>query len=188
MIADDIIKAQLQKTLEQTSFSDLGAKYEGKVRDCYTRGGRRIIVVTDRISAFDVVLGTIPFKGQVLNQIAASWFEATAPLIPNHVLEVPDPTVMVATECKLLPVEFVMRAYLTGVTTTSIWYHYNKGGRTFCGHALPDGMKKNQRLEKVILTPSTKAEKGGHDESVAREQILAMGVLSPRDFDEAAAM
>jgi phosphoribosylaminoimidazole-succinocarboxamide synthase len=99
MISDDIIKAQLKKTLDKTSFSDLGAKYEGKVRDCYTRDGRRIIVVTDRISAFDVVLGTIPFKGQVLNQIAASWFEATKSLAPNHVLSIPDPTVMVATEC-----------------------------------------------------------------------------------------
>src|SRR5262249_48837411 len=118
---------------------------------CYTRSGRRIIVVTDRISAFDVVLGTIPFKGQVLNQIAASWFEATAPLTPHPVLAVPDPTLMVATECKLLPVEFVMRAYLTGVTTTSIWYHYERGARTFCGHKLPEGMRKNQKLEKAIL-------------------------------------
>src|SRR5215475_8690081 len=188
MIADDIIKAQLQKTLEQTSFSDLGAKYEGKVRDCYTRGGRRIIVVTDRISAFDVVLGTIPFKGQVLNQIAASWFEATAPLTPHHVLAVPDPTVMVATECKLLPVEFVMRAYLTGVTTTSIWYHYERGARTFCGHDLPEGMRKNQKLPKAILTPSTKAEKGDHDRSVSRAEVLQMGLLTEADFDQAADM
>jgi phosphoribosylaminoimidazole-succinocarboxamide synthase len=188
MISDDIIKAQLKKTLAQTSFSDLGAKYAGKVRDCYTRGGRRSLVVTDRISAFDGVLGTIPFKGQVLNQMAASWFEATAPLTPNHVLEVPDPTVMVATECTLLPVEFVMRAYLTGVTTTSIWYHYERGARPFCGPKLPEGMRKNQKLEKAILTPSTQAEKGDHDKSVSREEILAMGALSAEDFDRAAAM
>jgi phosphoribosylaminoimidazole-succinocarboxamide synthase len=188
MISDDILKAQLKKTLDKTSFSDLGAKYEGKVRDCYTRDGRRIIVVTDRISAFDVVLGTIPFKGQVLNQIAASWFEATAQLAPNHVVSVPDPTVMVATECKLLPVEFVMRAYLTGVTSTSIWYHYERGVRTFCGHKLPEGMRKNQKLEKAILTPSTKPEKGDHDKSVSREEILATGALTAEDFDKAAAM
>src|SRR5436853_6795392 len=124
MISDDIIKAQLKKTLDKTSFSDLGAKYEGKVRDCYTRDARRIIVVTDRISAFDVVLGTIPFKGQVLNQIAAAWFELSRSVAPNHVLSVPDAQVTVAIECKPLPVEFVMRAYLTGTTTTSIWYHY----------------------------------------------------------------
>src|SRR3954467_13787810 len=188
MVSDEVIRTQLTKTLEKTSFPALGAKYEGKVRDCYTKDGRRTIVVTDRLSAFDVVLGTIPFKGQVLNQMAAYWFEATKSLVPNHVLSVPDPQVMVAVECQTLPVEFVMRSYLTGVTSTSIWSHYQKGARTFCGHKLPDGMKKNQRLEKALLTPSTKAEKGGHDESVSREQILAMGVLSPADFDAAAAL
>jgi len=188
MVSIDVIKTQLPKTLQGTDFKDLGAKYGGKVRDCYTRDGKRTIVVSDRISAFDVVLGTIPFKGQVLNQIAAYWFDATKHLAPNHVLEVPDPTVMIATECQLLPVEFVMRSYLTGVTSTSIWSHYQKGARTFCGHKLPDGMKKNQKLEKAILTPSTKAEQGAHDESASREQILAMGALSARVFDEAAAM
>ncbi len=184
----DLIKAQLTKTLNQTSFDDLGTKYEGKVRDCYTRDGHRTIVVTDRISAFDVVLGTIPFKGQVLNRTAAYWFEATAELAPNHVISVPDPTVMLATECKPLPVEFVMRAYLTGVTSTSIWVHYESGSRRFCGHALPDGMHKNQKLERAILTPSTKAEKGDHDKSVSRQEILDLGVLSAADFDEAALM
>jgi phosphoribosylaminoimidazole-succinocarboxamide synthase len=188
MIADDVIKVQLRKTLEGTSFGDLGAKYEGKVRDCYTRDGRRTIVVTDRISAFDVVLGTIPFKGQVLNQIAAYWFDAAKQVAPNHIIDVPDPQVTVAVECKLLPVEFVMRAYLTGVTTTSIWYHYERGVRDFCGHKLPDGMRKNQKLEKAILTPSTKAEKGDHDKSVSREEILKLGVLTAKEFDEAAEM
>jgi len=188
MVAEDVIRAQLTSILEKTSFPKLGSKYEGKVRDCYTKDGKRIIVVTDRISAFDVVLGTIPFKGQVLNRIAAHWFELTKDLVPNHVLSVPDAQVTVAIECQLLPVEFVMRNYLTGVTSTSIWSHYQKGARVFCGHALPDGMKKNQRLEKAILTPSTKAEKGGHDESVSREQILAMGALSAADFDAAAEM
>jgi phosphoribosylaminoimidazole-succinocarboxamide synthase len=188
MVADDVIRAQLTRTLEKTSFPALGSKYEGKVRDCYTKDGKRTIVVTDRISAFDVVLGTIPFKGQVLNRIAAHWFQLTRDLVPNHVLSVPDPQVTVAIECQLLPVEFVMRNYLTGVTSTSIWSHYQKGARVFCGHPLPDGMKKNQRLDKAILTPSTKAEKGGHDESVSREQILAMGTLSAADFDAAAEM
>jgi phosphoribosylaminoimidazole-succinocarboxamide synthase len=166
----------------------LGKKYVGKVRDCYSKDGRRTIVVTDRISAFDVVLGTIPFKGQVLNQIAAYWFESTRQIASNHVISVPDPTVMVAVECELLPVEFVMRAYLTGVTTTSIWYHYQNGGRLFCGHKLPDGMRKNQKLDKAILTPSTKAAKGGHDQSVSRAEILAAGTLSADDFDRAGEM
>jgi phosphoribosylaminoimidazole-succinocarboxamide synthase len=191
MVSADVIKAQLGKTLagtEGADFAKLGAKYQGKVRDCYTSGGRRTIVVTDRISAFDVVLGTIPFKGQVLNQIAAYWFDISKHIAPNHVIEVPDPNVMIGTECTLLPVEFVFRSYLTGVTTTSIWYHYQRGARRFCGHTLPDGMKKNQRLEKAILTPSTKAEHGGHDQSVSREEILASGVITAKDFDDSAAM
>ena len=187
-IDEKVLRAQLTKTLDATDFSELGEKYEGKVRDCYVRDGKRTLIATDRISAFDVVLGTIPFKGQVLNQMAAFWFEATANLVPNHVINVPDPTVTVARECETLPVEFVMRSFLTGVTSTSIWTHYSKGGRTFCGHDLPDGMKKNQRLPKAILTPSTKAEKGFHDESVSRAQILELGALSATDFDQAADM
>jgi phosphoribosylaminoimidazole-succinocarboxamide synthase len=188
MISDDVIQAQLSRCLERTDFPTLGSKYEGKVRDCYTREGRRTIVVTDRISAFDVVLGTIPFKGQVLNQMAAHWFEASRSVAPNHVLAVPDPQVTVATECQPLPIEFVMRAYLTGTTTTSIWYHYERGGRHFCGHPLPDGMRRNQSLEAPLLTPTTKAEKGHHDENVSRQQILDMGLLSAQDFDAAAVM
>jgi phosphoribosylaminoimidazole-succinocarboxamide synthase len=188
MVDTNVIQAQLTKTLEGTDFPALGEKYEGKVRDCYIKDGRRIIIVSDRLSAFDVVLGTIPFKGQVLNQMAAYWFEITKDLVPNHVIEIPDPQVMVGVECQLLPVEFVMRDYLTGVTSTSIWSHYQKGAREFCGHKLPDGMRKNQRLEKAILTPSTKAEKGEHDRSVSREEILAMGVLKAAEFDEAAEM
>jgi phosphoribosylaminoimidazole-succinocarboxamide synthase len=188
MVSDDVIQAQLSRCLERTDFAALGSKYEGKVRDCYTREGRRTIVVTDRISAFDVVLGTIPFKGQVLNQMAAHWFEASRSVAPNHVLAVPDPQVMVATECQPLPVEFVMRAYLTGTTTTSIWYHYERGGRDFCGHRLPDGMRRNQPLEGPLLTPTTKAEKGHHDENVSRQQIVEMGLLAAQDFDAAALM
>jgi phosphoribosylaminoimidazole-succinocarboxamide synthase len=185
-IDEQLLRAQLGKTLDATDFPELGAKYEGKVRDCYVKDGKRILIVTDRLSAFDVVLGTIPFKGQVLNQMAAFWFEATADLVPNHVINVPDPSVMVARECQLLPVEFVMRAYMTGVTSTSIWTHYQNGARSFCGHDLPDGMRKNQALPKAILTPSTKAEKGDHDRSVSRAEILEMGVLSAEDFDRAA--
>ncbi len=187
-IDESLLRAQLGKTLDATDFPSLGEKYEGKVRDCYTKDGRRTLIVSDRLSAFDVVLGTIPFKGQVLNQMAAHWFELTRDLVPNHVISVPDPTVMIATECKLLPVEFVMRAYITGVTSTSIWTHYKNGARTFCGHDLPDGMKKNQKLPKALLTPSTKAEKGDHDKSVSRAEILEMGALPAADFDAAAEM
>jgi phosphoribosylaminoimidazole-succinocarboxamide synthase len=188
MLNEDAIRAQLHQTLDRTDFPELGAKYEGKVRDCYIRDDRRAIVVTDRLSAFDVVLGTIPFKGQVLNQMAAYWFAATADIAPNHVISVPDPQVMIGRECQLLPVEFVMRAFLTGVTSTSIWSHYQRGLRQFCGHDLPDGMRKNQRLARALLTPSTKAEKGEHDRSVSRAEILEMGLLGAAEFDQAAAM
>ena len=141
--------AALKQTLDSTPWTWL-PKYEGKVRDCYLNGNERIIVVTDRLSAFDAVVGTIPFKGQVLNQLAQFWFEHTRHIAPNHMLRVPDPNVMIARECTPLPVELVMRAYLTGVTSTSIWKAYEAGARTFCGHALPDGMRKNQPLPRPI--------------------------------------
>ena len=185
-VSNEILQQGLAHTLDATDLDDLGTKYEGKVRDNYSRDGKRYIVVTDRISAFDRVLGTLPYKGQVLNQLAAWWFEKTQDVAPNHVLDVPDPNVMVGVECEPLPVEMVMRGYITGVTSTSIWTHYEKGSRNFCGHELPDGLRKHQQLEQPILTPSTKAEKGGHDISASREEILAMGKISAADFDQAA--
>jgi len=186
-VSQDILREALGRTLEQTDFPALGAKYEGKVRDNYsTPDGRRYIVVTDRISAFDRVLGTLPLKGQILNRLAAWWFEKTAHVTPNHVRSVPDPNVIEAVECTPLPVEMVVRAYVTGVTSTSIWTHYAAGKREFCGNVLPEGLKKNQKLEAPILTPSTKADLGDHDVSASRAEILAMGRMTPADFDEAA--
>jgi len=190
---DGILERQLARTLErfdgaEVGLPGLGDKYEGKVRDCYSRDGQRIIVVTDRLSAFDVVLGTIPFKGQVLNQIAQHWFEATSEVAPNHVLSVPDPNVTIARECEPLPVEFVMRSYLTGTTSTSIWRAYERGDRTFCGHNLPEGLRQHEKLPAAILTPSTKAAKGEHDESVSREQLLERGVIGEQDFERGAAI
>jgi phosphoribosylaminoimidazole-succinocarboxamide synthase len=182
-----VLRAALAHPLERTDFDDLGKKYEGKVRDNYSMpGGRRAIVVTDRISAFDRVLGTLPLKGQLLNFVAAWWFEKTRSVAPNHVLSVPDPNVLLARECTPLPVEMVVRAYLTGTTSTSIWVHYTKGVREFCGHHLPDGMRKHQKLAEPILTPSTKAEKGDHDVSAARDVILELTKMPPADFDRAA--
>ncbi len=186
-VSDKTLHEALRATLDATDLDVLGKKYEGKVRDNYsTSDGRRYIVVTDRISAFDRVLGTLPFKGQVLNRIAHWWFERTREVAPNHLLSVPDPNVMVVRECTPLPVEMVVRAYLTGVTSTSIWTHYKNGGREFCGHPLPEGLRQNQRLPQPILTPSTKAPKGGHDVSASREEILKMGHISAADFDRAA--
>ncbi len=187
MVDREIFRKALPFALEHTALDALGKKYEGKVRDNYTTAdGRRYLVTTDRISAFDRVIGTLPLKGQVLNRLAAHWFEVTRDIAPNHVIDVPDPNVLVARECAPLPVELVMRAYVTGVTSTSIWTHYQKGVRVFCGHTLPDGLSKNQALPAPILTPSTKAEHGGHDISASREEILAMGQMSARDFDAAA--
>jgi phosphoribosylaminoimidazole-succinocarboxamide synthase len=186
MVDSATLRAALPLTLAETNFTDLGSKYEGKVRDNYTRGGKRIIVVTDRISAFDRVLGTVPFKGQVLNRLAAWWFEKTKAVAENHMIGVPDPNVLECVECTPVLVEMVVRAYATGTTSTSLWTHYERGVRVFCGHELPEGLRKHQRLPSPIITPTTKAPKGEHDVSGSREEILASGLVSPVDFDEAA--
>src|SRR3989344_6777753 len=169
MLSDSVLKNQLKYTLDKTNFK-IGKKFEGKVRDNYILDGKRVIITTDRISAFDRVLCTIPFKGQVLNQTAAFWFEKTKKIVKNHVIDVPDPNVMVVNECKPYPVEMVVRGHITGVTTTSAWYNYERGVRDFCGNKLPEGLKKNQKLGKPIITPSTKAEHGMHDQSISGEK------------------
>lgn len=188
MLSDLQIAAQIPFVLKGTDFPQLGEKYEGKVRDNYSRGDRRILIVTDRLSAFDRVITLVPFKGQVLNQIAQFWFENTADIARNHVIEFPDPNVVVARQCTALPVEMVVRGYITGVTSTSAWYHYERGERNFCGNVLPDGMRKDQKFDVPIITPSTKAEHGDHDESVSRERILERSIISPEQFDEMAEM
>jgi phosphoribosylaminoimidazole-succinocarboxamide synthase len=176
----------LRHPLERTEFA-WGRRYEGKVRDNYsTSDGRRILVVTDRVSAFDRILGTLPLKGQLLNFVAGFWFEKTRDVADNHVLASPDPNVLVAVECQPLPVEMVVRAYLTGTTSTSIWVHYARGERTFCGHPLPDGLREHEKLPEVLITPSTKAHDGGHDVSGSRADILRISGMSAQDFDTAA--
>ncbi len=185
-VDEAFLSQHLSQTLEATAFEGLGERYEGKVRDNYSAAGRRYIVVTDRISAFDRVLGTIPFKGQVLNQLAAWWFEQTKSVARSHFVRVPDPNVLECFDCEPLPVEMVVRAYITGSTSTSLWTHYAKGARVFCGHALPEGLRKNARLARPILTPATKAPKGEHDVSASREEILATGKITASDFDRAA--
>lgn len=188
-MARELFSKALEHPLLETNFTSLGRKYAGKVRDCYTTDdGRRIIVVTDRISAFDRALGVLPLKGQLLNHVARFWFERTRHIAPNHLIETPDPNVMIGRECQPLPVEMVVRAYLTGTTSTSIWVHYERGARTFCGHALPNGLRKHERLPEVIVTPSTKAAHGDHDVSASREEILAMTGMPAADFDRAAQM
>ena len=186
-LAPDTLRRGLALTLDQTAFPGFAARYEGKVRDNYsTRDGRRVIIVTDRISAFDRVLGTLPFKGQVLNGLAAYWFEQTRSIVPNHLLSVIDPSAMECVECEPLAVEMVVRGYLTGVSDTSILTAYQRGERVFCGHTLADGMKPHQRLPEPLLTPTTKAAHGQHDANVSREELLASRAVSAADFDRAA--
>jgi len=186
MLTRDQIQAQIQYCLNGTEFDFLGELYKGKVRDNYLQGNKRILVASDRLSAFDRVITTIPFKGQVLNQMAKFWFEYTEDIVKNHVIDFPDPNVVVAKECKALPVEMVVRAYLTGSSSTSVWTHYENGVREFCGNQLPDGMKKDQKFDVPILTPSTKAAHGDHDESVSRDELLERTDLSAEMFDKLA--
>jgi len=181
MLSNTILKNQLKYTLNKTNFK-IGKKYEGKVRDNYILNGKRIIITTDRISAFDRVLCTIPFKGQVLNQVSAFWFNKTKNIVKNHMISVPDPNVMVVKECKPYPVEMVVRGYITGVTATSAWHNYEKGVRNFCGNILPEDLKKNQKFDKPIITPSTKAEHGLHDESLSTGEILKRGLVDEKIY------
>ncbi|NQU40711.1 MAG: phosphoribosylaminoimidazolesuccinocarboxamide synthase [Lentisphaerae bacterium] len=186
MISEDRIRAQLDNVLEGTDCQALGDRIKGKVRDSYKLGARRVLVVTDRISAFDCVLGTVPFKGQVLNQLAAFWFEKTQDIVPNHVLSLPDPNVMVVRECEQLPLEFVVRGYITGVTKTSAWYNYERGVRNLCGNPLAEGLRKDQKFETPIITPTTKLEE--HDRNVSRTEAISEGLIDGETFDQAAAI
>jgi phosphoribosylaminoimidazole-succinocarboxamide synthase len=183
-IPETTLRAQLDHCLVETHFDDLGERYRGKVRDTYRTGdGRLVLVTTDRISAFDHILPQpIPFKGQVLNRLAAHFFRATHDIIPNHVLSVPDPNVTVALACEPIPIEFVMRGYLVG----HAWRVYRDGGRELCGIPLPDGLRQNAPLPAPILTPATKAAEG-HDEDISREEIIERGLLSAERFDRIAA-
>jgi phosphoribosylaminoimidazole-succinocarboxamide synthase len=183
-----LLRELTDHTLERTDFPELGERFEGKVRDSYVKGGLRTIIVSDRISAFDVVMGTIPLKGQVLNQVAAFWFEQLGDEIPHHLIEVPDPCVSIVKECELLPVEFVYRGYLTGSSSTSIWTAYERGERRYCGHDLPEGMQRHEPLREPLLTPTTKAEMGQHDELSSREELIASGAISEERYDEAASI
>jgi phosphoribosylaminoimidazole-succinocarboxamide synthase len=177
-LADDLLLDSLPP-----EFDALGQRYSGKVRENFSRDGERIIVVSDRISAFDVVLGTVPFKGQVLNGLAAYWFEVTGATFPNHMIAIPDPAAMRTIECEPIKIEMVVRAYLTGTSSTSIWRAYERGERVFCGHALPDGLRRHQRLPEILVTPTTKASKGEHDHNVSRAELIASGVIEGPLYD-----
>ena len=164
----------------------LPAKYPGKVRDTYEIGdGRLLLLTTDRQSGFDRLLGAIPCKGQVLNRTSLYWFEQTRGIVGNHVLSSPHANALIARKCKVLPIEFVARGYLTGSTDTSIWTQYQKGARNFCGHTLPDGMKKNEPLSQNIVTPTTKEKE--HDRPITAAEILSEGWLTEQQWAFASA-
>lgn len=170
----------LQHTFPGLDLAFLGPKHSGKVRDIFTRGDQLVLVTTDRISAFDHILGLIPFKGQALNQLSAFWFEQTQNIIGNYFIESPDPNVTLGRLCRPLPVEVVVRGYISGVTKTSLWYRYRQGERNIYGMDFPDGMRKNDALPEPIITPTTKAAKGGHDERITAKEIVDNGLVEAR--------
>ncbi|MDE2487791.1 MAG: phosphoribosylaminoimidazolesuccinocarboxamide synthase [Alphaproteobacteria bacterium] len=174
--------------LADVSLPGFSNHYRGKVRDTYgLSDGRIIIVASDRLSAFDRILAVIPHKGQVLTQTARYWFDRTADICPNHVLDYPDPNVVVGRRLTILPVEIVVRDYLAGTTGTSILTLYNQGRREMYGHTLPDGLRPNERLPKPIITPSSKAFDGGHDEPLTPDEILARGLLTREQWETVSA-
>ena len=179
---EEQIKTQLKNCLTETNLG-IGTKYVGKVRDRYETDNEYILVATDRQSAFDRVLAAIPFKGQVLSQTSAWWFEKTKHIVPNHVIDLPDPNVTVGKKCTVFPVEFVVRGYITGTTSTSAWTNYEKGVREFCGNILPEGLKKNQKFDSPIITPTTKSDE--HDESISPKEIVERGLMTQEDWDYA---
>lgn len=165
--------------LTDATMPELPRHYRGKVRDNYDLpDGRRILVATDRLSAFDRILTAIPLKGQVLTQIARHWFEATRDITPNHVIDYPDPNVVVCKHLTIMPVEVVVRDYLAGTTSTAIWTLYKKGARTLYGLRFPDGMRENQKLPETIITPTSKAAQGDHDAPLTRDEIIGRGLLT----------
>ena len=174
------IKREVDNTLIETNFPK-GVKKTGKVRDQYEFEDKIALITTDRQSAFDRVLASIPFKGQVLNLTSAWWFDKTKHIIPNHVLKIPDPNVTLAKKCKVFPIEFVVRGYITGSTSTSLWTVYDKGDREYCGNKLPEGLKKNQKLNKNMLTPTTKEEH--HDRPISPKDIVEEGWMTEEDWE-----
>ena len=176
----DRIKAELKNTLTETNL-DAKSKRTGKVRDQYEFDDKIILITTDRQSAFDRVLASIPFKGQVLNLTSAWWFEQTKHIIKNQVIDIPDPNITIAKKCKVFPIEFVVRGYITGSTSTSLWTVYKNGDREYCGNKLEEGLVKNQKLEQNMLTPTTKEE--DHDRPISPKEIVKEGWMTQEDWD-----
>jgi phosphoribosylaminoimidazole-succinocarboxamide synthase len=184
MISDANLRAQLPHTLRQLDLSGLGELYRGKVRDNYSRGDRIVMITSDRISAFDHVLGTIPFKGEVLSRLTSFWFDKVKDIAPTHIIDVPDPSVMVVKKAKPLPIEIVIRGYITG----SLWRDYEGGNRDAYGVAWAKGLRKDQKFDEAIITPSTKEEYGKHDMPISEQEILDKGIVPAATWHEATAV
>jgi len=177
----DYIKQQLNNTLNDVKLDVPGEYYKGKVRDNYHIDNKIVMVTSDRVSAFDHVLGTIPFKGQILNEIALFWFDKTKDIVPNHIISSPDPQVLMAKKAKTLPVEVIVRQYITG----SLWREYSSGINGQYGFMIPDNLKENQKFDSPILTPSTKAEYGLHDEPISKKEIIDQGLVEISIYEKA---
>lgn len=178
----EIIKNHINECIKETNFDGIGEKKVGKVRDIYINKDHITLIATDRHSSFDRIIAHIPFKGEVLNQISAFWFEKTKDIIQNHVISIPDPNVLIAKKCTPLPIEAVVRGYITGVTGTSLWTHYKDGKRDFGNFFLPDDLKKNQKLPEPVFTPTTKSDE--HDRPITPDEIVEEGILSKDLTDE----
>lgn len=179
--ADDLLGGDVLDDIELP----LPGRSAGKVRVSYPLGdATRLIVTTDRLSAFDRVIATVPHKGQVLNELSWWWFSSTRDIVANHALEMPDPNVLLAAEARPLPVEVVVRGYITGVTSTSLWKQYEAGARCIYGHSFPDGLRKNERLARPVVTPTTKAAAGLHDVPVTAAEVVGGGLVGRTLWDQ----
>ena len=184
MISKNELLQLIPQALNETNLP-LPGKQSGKVRDLYDLPNRqRLLVVTDRLSAFDRVLARVPYKGQVLNQLSAWWFEQTKDIIPNHLVSIPDPNAAIVQKVNPLPVEVVVRGYITGVTTTALWYRYSIGERNIYGYSFPEGLRKNQRLPEPIITPTTKGGATGHDERLTCAEVVERGILDEKTWNQ----
>lgn len=187
MLTETELTPLLSQALVKVDLPELGPKTQGKVRDIYLRNRadrrERILITTDRLSAFDRILGSVPYKGQVLTQLSAYWFEQTADIIGNHLLDLPHPNVTVAHDCEALPVEVIVRGFITGVTKTALWYRYSLGERTIYGHRFSEGLRKNTSLPQPIITPTTKGGPTGHDERLTCDEVVEQGLLDRETWD-----
>lgn len=182
------LRPYARRVLDDATIAELPGHYRGKVRDNYDLpDGRRVLIASDRLSAFDRILCAVPFKGEVLTQTARYWFEATADICSNHVLEYPDPNVVIARRLNILPVEIVVRGYLAGTTSTSILTMYKAGAREVYGLRLPDGMRDNQVLDRPIITPTSKEFDVGHDAPLTADEVLSRGLLTDSQWRQVSA-